>query len=71
MFVKEAQDQTLIKIADAADLFNPVQETVQGQRQAGEEEQPLQTFKKSQLVFPSGESLPQCWLDPNYQLKQA
>ena len=24
-------------------------------------------FLKSELVFPSGEPLPQCWLDPDYK----
>ena len=39
------------------------------QIQAGEEEQPAESLKKSDLVFPSGENLPQCWLDSNYKSK--
>ena len=69
MFVKDTQDQTLIKIVDPEQLFDPVQQQVKGQEQAGQEEQPPRDFDKAQLKFPSGESLPQCWTDPDYQLK--
>lgn len=69
MFVKNSQDQTLIKVLNPDQLFDPLQNQVQGQQQAGEEEQPPQSFPKSSLQFPSGESLPQCWTNPDYQLK--
>ncbi|MEO0455557.1 MAG: acetyltransferase [Cyanobacteria bacterium P01_A01_bin.114] len=67
MFVKHSEDQTLIKVMDLEALFSPLQAEVQGRKQAGEEEQPARAFSKSQLIFPSGEALPQCWLDPSYQ----
>lgn len=69
MFVKDSQDQTLIKVLNPDQLFDPLQNQIEGQQQAGEEEQPPQTFSKSRLQFPSGESLPQCWTNPDYQLK--
>ena len=69
MFVKDTQDQTLIKVINPEQLFDPVQQQVKGQEQAGQEEQPPRDFDKSRLKFPSGESLPQCWTDPDYQLK--
>jgi hypothetical protein len=69
MFVKHSQDQTLIKIVDPNQLFDPVQPQVKGQEQAGQNEQPPRNFDKSRLMFPSGEALPQCWTDPEYQLK--
>ncbi|MGB3138860.1 MAG: acetyltransferase [Nodosilinea sp.] len=68
MFVKNAQDQTLIKVIDVEELFDPLRDQVHGQQQAGEEEQPPQAFPKSQLQFPSGETLPKCWVDPDYRL---
>ncbi|WP_017298378.1 hypothetical protein [Nodosilinea nodulosa] len=68
MFVKNSQDQTLVKVTSLQELFDPLQNEVQGRQQAGEEEQPAQAFPKSQLQFPSGEPLPQCWTDPDYQL---
>lgn len=72
MFVQDTQDKTLVKILNPDELlklFDPSQDQVQGQQQAGEEEQPPQAFSKARLQFPSGESLPQCWTDPDYQLK--
>jgi hypothetical protein len=33
----------------------------------GQEEQDPETFMKQNLVFPSGENLPLCWLDANYR----
>ncbi|MGB3202518.1 MAG: acetyltransferase [Nodosilinea sp.] len=68
MFVKNAQDQTLIKVINIDELFDPMQDQVQGQDQSGQEEQPPQAFSKSQLQFPSGEALPKCWVDPDYQM---
>lgn len=67
MFVKDSQNQTLVKVLNPSDLFNPLQATVQGRQQAGEEEQPPENYPKAQLIFPSGEPLPQCWVDPDYQ----
>jgi hypothetical protein len=69
MFVKDTQDQTLIKVVDPEQLFDPLQPQINGQQQAGQEEQPPRQFEKSRLKFPSGEALPQCWTDPEYQLK--
>lgn len=67
MFVKLNRDKTLIKVLDTKALFDPFEANVQGQQQSGQAEQPPSSFEKSHLIFPSGESLPQCWLDPNYQ----
>jgi hypothetical protein len=68
MFFKDTERQVLIKIVNPDALFNPMQPTVQGKQQEGEEEQPPQEFDKAQLIFPSGEPLPQCWVNPNYRL---
>ncbi len=67
MFLQDTQSDSLIKISDPKHLFDPNQATIQGRRQTGEEEQPPESFAKSQLIFPSGEPLPQCWLDANYR----
>jgi len=39
---------------------------VLGRLQAGEELQDPTALNKAELSFPSGESLPRCWLDPHY-----
>ena len=67
MLVKNREDNTLIQVMNSEELIDPSKESIEGREKAGEEVQPTQNFSKSQLVFPSGESLPQCWLNPNYQ----
>lgn len=42
--------------------------TVPARLHGGEEMQDPQAYAKADLFFPSGESLPRCWLDPHYQL---
>jgi len=50
-----------------ADLIDPCKETVPGRFHAGEEMGEPQTFSKADLLFPSGEELPRCWMDPDYK----
>lgn len=69
MFVKQRQDETLIQVLNTDELIDPFKDSVEGRQKAGEEVQPAQQYEKSQLIFPSGESLPQCWTDPNYHSK--
>ena len=69
MLLKTKKDDVLVEIAEVTELINPSKEEVMAQIQEGQEEQPSESFKKSDLVFPSGENLPQCWLDSNYQSK--
>jgi len=57
----------LVKINDVQELINPNSDTVQAKEQEGQEEQQTDSYKKESLVFPSGESLPRCWLDANYR----
>lgn len=66
MFLKSKQTGTLIQINDTESLINPNQQQIKGKDQAGQEEQDTTTYSKQELVFPSGESLPRCWLDANY-----
>ena len=66
MFLKSKQTGTLIQINDTESLINPNQQEIKGQDQAGQEEQDTATYSKQELVFPSGENLPLCWLDSNY-----
>jgi hypothetical protein len=37
--------------------------------QEGQEEQEPESVQKQNLVFPSGESLPMCWIDADYRTK--
>ena len=67
MFLKNKKTDGLIEITELEQLINPQEEQIMGQEQAGQEEQEPESFKKEDLVFPSGETLPRCWLDSNYK----
>jgi hypothetical protein len=69
MLLKSKEDDGLVEINEVSDLIDPFKEEVMVQMQEGQNEQPPEAVKKSDLVFPSGEALPLCWLDSNYQLK--
>ncbi|MDZ7957704.1 MAG: acetyltransferase [Aulosira sp. DedQUE10] len=57
----------LVKIVDLQELIDPNNDLVHAKDQEGQEEQETDTFKKDELIFPSGESLPRCWLDASYK----
>ena len=67
MLLQIKDSSELVKLTDIQELIDPNLDTVQGQKQQGQEEQAVDAFKKENLVFPSGESLPRCWLDVNYK----
>lgn len=67
MLLQIKDSSELVKLAEIHELIDPNRDTVQGQKQRGQEEQPVDSIKKENLVFPSGESLPRCWLDANYK----
>ncbi|MBD1904589.1 acetyltransferase [Funiculus sociatus GB2-A5] len=66
MFLKDKESGSLIEIIDIQPLISPTSSAVSGRDQAGQEEQEPATYQKEKLVFPSGESLPICWMDENY-----
>ncbi|MEO0407565.1 MAG: acetyltransferase [Cyanobacteria bacterium P01_A01_bin.135] len=68
MFLKRKDADDLIKISDVETLFDPTASEIVGKVQAGQNEQPETTFQKAELIFPSGETLPQCWTDANYRM---
>ncbi|NJP12012.1 MAG: acetyltransferase [Leptolyngbyaceae cyanobacterium RU_5_1] len=65
--MKHKQTATLIEILATQDLFDPFISGVLGQCHAGEELQDPTLYAKSELIFPSNEPLPRCWLDVNYR----
>ena len=67
MLLKDKKSDGLIEITKLEQLIDPQEECVTGQEQAGQEEQDPESFKKEDLIFPSGESLPRCWLEINYK----
>lgn len=67
MFLKSKSSGDLVELLEVQNLCDPCKEEIKGRYHAGEEMQDPETFQKSNLIFPSGESLPQCWLNPDYQ----
>ena len=67
MLLKSKATEDLIEITDPDELVNPVQASVKGRNQAGQEEQNTESYQKTDLIFPSGEPLPRCWVDADYK----
>lgn len=67
MLLKNKTSDTLVEIVDIAALVNPTEPDVTVQGQEGQEEQDPTPIAKQELFFPSGESLPRCWVDADYQ----
>lgn len=67
MLLKNKENGTLVKILDTDELIDPSRSEVKGKVQEGQEEQDAEDFSKEQLIFPSNENLPRCWLEANYQ----
>jgi hypothetical protein len=69
MFLKCKSNGTLVEVLTVEDLYNPCRSRILGRLHAGEEMQDPSMFPKVELMFPSNEPLPQCWLDAHYQDK--
>jgi hypothetical protein len=67
MFLMQKNSEKLVEVLSLTDLFNPNHSEIIGRFHAGEEMQDAEKFAKVQMVFPSGEALPQCWLDSGYR----
>jgi hypothetical protein len=67
MYLRDVASGDLVEILDLSELFDPCLGEVAGRFHAGEEMQEPTAFRKAGLVFPSGEPLPRCWMDPDYR----
>ena len=67
MFLKEAKSGDLVEVLDLPSLFDPNRDSVNGRFHVGEEMPDPSDFAKGDLIFPSGEALPRCWVDPHYK----
>jgi hypothetical protein len=70
MLLFHQQTNSLVEVLTLSELFNPGIAEITGCDQCGQEAQDPDTYLKSEMTFPSGEPLPQCWLDPHYRLHQ-
>ena len=69
MFLMHCKTHDLVEILDPKVLFDPAKESVNGCYHAGEELQDAQMFDKTELLFQSGESLPECWTNKHFRDK--
>lgn len=69
MFLQHKPSGDLIEIMNPENLYDPCQHQIMGRFHAGEEMQEPEIFLKADLIFPSGEALPICWLDPDYRAR--
>lgn len=67
MFLHDKQKDALVEVIDIVALINPNEDEILGKVQSGQEEQDPAPSLKADLIFPSGESLPRCWVDANYR----
>ena len=67
MFMKDRKSGDLVEVLDIMALADPFKPHILGRIHAGEEMQDPQEFEKTDLIFPSDESLPKCWIQPNYK----
>ena len=67
MFLKNVSNGDLAEVLNSSELIDPNASAVTVRYHAGEEAGEPAAEAKSGLVFPSGEALPKCWLDPHYR----
>ena len=67
MLLKQRSNGHLLEVVNVQDLFNVFHEEIVARDQVGEEMQDPEAFRKTELIFMSGEELPRCWTDPHYR----
>lgn len=69
MYMKDSKSGDLVEVLNVRELIDPCKDKIKGRFHVGEELQDPAEFDKQQLLFPSDEPIPQCWLDPDYKGK--
>ncbi|NJR40451.1 MAG: acetyltransferase [Leptolyngbyaceae cyanobacterium CSU_1_4] len=67
MLLHNKKKDALVEVLDLVALIDPNQREISGQVQSGQEEQDPEPTLKADLIFPSGENLPRCWVDADYR----
>ena len=67
MFLKQIKSGDMVEVVDLTDVINPYSSTIRARVHVGEVIQPPEVFLKTELCFPSGETLPLCWTDGQYR----
>jgi hypothetical protein len=71
MFLQHKPSGALVEVLNPTSLFDPCLKMITARSHYGEEMQDPEDYPKAELMFPSGEPLPLCWVEPNYRLQLA
>lgn len=71
MFLQHRSSGDLVEVLTVDNLYDPCQRNIVGRFHCGEEMQDPESFPKSDMIFPSGEPLPHCWVNPDYHRQAA
>ena len=71
MFLKHVPTNDLVEVIDLTDVINPHSPTILARSHASEVIQHPENFLKTELAFPSGESLPVCWIENCHEHAEA
>ncbi|GAA4903329.1 acetyltransferase [Ferrimonas pelagia] len=69
MLLREKSSGDLVEVIDSNSLLNPFVDQVKVQFQCGQDLADPEMCDKKGLTFPSGEGLPECWLNGHYRTK--
>jgi len=67
MFLRHSQSGDLVEVIELRAVFDPFVESILARSQAGEDTMDIHSYEKSELLFPSGETLPLCGRDSHYR----
>ena len=67
MFFMHFQTGKIVEAIEPGAVFDPFVESIQARSQAYEDAMDIDSYQKSELLFPSGEPLPLCWRDSRYR----
>ena len=66
MFLKHVPTDDLVEVLDLSDVANPRSQTVRARSYDRVLIERTRNYLKTELAFPSGEPLPECWLSIHY-----
>ncbi|GAA5187666.1 acetyltransferase [Ferrimonas gelatinilytica] len=69
MLLRDKNTGDLVEVMDDNGLHNPFVDRVKVQYQCGQDLADPELCDKQSLVFPSGEALPECWINGHYRTR--
>jgi len=67
MFLRQMTSSELIEAIDVMSIVNPSCSTFVARTYLNDEMADVKRYNKQEMMFPSGEPLPRCWLEPGYR----